>query len=142
MDKTSRSVEQVLTEAGVSPTPVRILVWKCLEEAEGPLSMAGIEEKLESVDKSTISRTLSTFRRHNLLHHFYDGSGSLKYELCHSHDHQKENDTHVHFRCEVCGETKCITQIPVPLVALPEGYEFHSVNYVITGICKDCYRQK
>lgn len=131
-------IARLLKERGVAATPIRLLVYKCLKESPGPLSLSEMEVKLDSVDKSTISRTLATFRENHLLHSFNDGSGSMKYELCKSQDHSLEEDTHVHFRCEKCGTTKCLPEIKIPAVSLPPGYLKHDSNYIITGICGDC----
>lgn len=131
------SIENKIREAGIVPTPVRILVARCLEQAESPLSLTDLETLLESVDKSTISRTLSAFRKCHLVHSFNDGSGSVKYEICRSPE-SFGDDMHVHFRCEVCGKTECLNSLKIPLVEVPEGYSVLSVNYVISGICNTC----
>ena len=126
-----------LEQNGIMPTPVRILVFKCLENASSPLSLTDIETIIESVDKSTVSRTLTTFKEHHIVHSFNDGSGSVKYELCKS-PHNYDEDLHVHFRCEKCGKTLCLSSIKIPDVILPPGFEMHSSNFVISGICDLC----
>lgn len=124
--------------AGITPTPVRILVFRCLQQATGPLSLSDLENNLESVDKSTISRTLNIFKDHHLIHSFNDGSGSTKYELCHSSRGDGHDDLHVHFRCERCGQTICLQDIVIPEISLPEGFISHDVSYLVKGICKNC----
>lgn len=136
-----KDIEDNLQHSGITPTPVRILVYRCLKKASSPLSLSDIETKLDSVDKSTISRTLSTFREHHLLHSFNDGSGSMKYELCNSHNEGLHDDMHVHFRCEKCGVTTCLTSIGIPQVTLPEGYQAHEISYIISGLCSTCSKQ-
>lgn len=133
-------IAKYLESFGISPTPVRMLVYDCLKKRNKPMSLSDLEVELESVDKSTISRTLATFRGHHLVHTFSDGSGKMKYELCLSPEKDKEEDTHVHFRCEKCGETFCMTTISIPEVQLPAGFVMHECNYIITGICPDCRR--
>ena len=133
-----KDAEIILKESGITPTPVRILVYRCLLNASSPLSLSDIEICLDTVDKSTISRSLALFRERQLLHAFTDGSGSMKYEVCTSHDHHHEDDMHVHFRCEKCGQTFCLTHLGIPQVTLPEGFVMHEINYIISGICKDC----
>lgn len=135
-----KDVKDFLKEAGVTPTPVRILVYKCLSQTDMPLSLGDLESLLESVDKSTVSRTLSTFRDHHLIHSFNDGSGSVKYEICRSHNHDHHNDLHVHFRCEKCGMTICLPDVKIPDVDLPSGFVMHEANYVVSGICVDCLK--
>ena len=131
-------IEKFLKEKGITPTPVRILLYNSLKNSLSPVSLTELEISLESIDKSTISRTLNTFKSHHLIHSFSDGSGSVKYELCLSEQHEKDNDQHVHFRCEKCGKTICFSDIKIPKVELPENYKIHECNYIISGICCEC----
>lgn len=131
-------METLLKERGIRPTAVRLLVARLLSQSESPLSLADIEEKLDTAPKSTIFRTLTLFQVHNLVHSIEDGSGSLKYELCHSHGHDSANDMHTHFFCEKCQRTYCFKQIQIPAIELPEGFTMHSVNYIVKGICDKC----
>lgn len=133
-----KEIEEFLISVNVNPTPVRILVYKTLKSSSFPMSLADIEESLESVDKSSISRTLSTFRNHDLIHSFNDGSGSMKYEICHDRSGHTHDDLHVHFRCEICGKTICLTSIKVPPVKLPKGFKAKETNYLIQGTCANC----
>ena len=133
-------MEEILASRGVMPTPVRKLVYRCLENSEFPLSLSDLESMLDTVDKSTISRTLSTFKDHQILHSFTDGSGSVKYELCFSQGEKLHDDLHVHFRCKKCGHTNCLPEISIPIVKLPIGYIVNEVSYIITGICNECSR--
>ena len=133
-------ISEYLINKGIKPTAIRILVYRCLNLATGPLSLSDIELKLVSVDKSTISRTLSIFKRHNVIHAFNDGSGSVKYELIRNDNGDKEGEYHVHFRCEKCGKTECLSSINIPEVELPEGYKVKDITYMVTGTCKECSR--
>lgn len=135
-------IEKILREAGVTATPVRKLVYKCISESDRPLSLSDIEISLDSVDKSSISRTLSLFRDNQLVHSFNDGSGSMKYEICKSVDSEKEMDMHVHFHCEKCGRTICFTEMRIPDVKLPEGYVITKKNYIISGLCSHCAEKR
>lgn len=133
-----KEIEAILQSKGVMPTPVRKLVYKSLKEAGAPRSLSDLESLLDTVDKSTISRTLATFKEHHLIHSFSDGSNSVKYELCSSSHSMNHDDFHVHFRCEKCGETICLPQVSIPEVELPQGFDVKEVNYVITGTCSKC----
>lgn len=130
-------IEERLREAGISATPVRILVFRCLLESDVPLSLIEIEEKLETVERSTVSRTLNTFRNKHLIHSINDGSGSVKHEICHA-EHHSVADLHVHFRCNKCGKTICLHEMAIPRVKLPEGYLEESAEYIISGTCNKC----
>ena len=91
--------EELLQTAGIKPTPARIMIIKAMSSADHPLSMAEIGDRLETVDKSVISRTLALFKSRDLIHVIQDGSDSVRYELCLScsHDAALDDDLHVHF---------------------------------------------
>ena len=66
----------------IKPTAMRLLILRTMMEMRRAVSMADLEEKLDTVDKSTIFRTLTLFLSHHLIHGVDDGSGSLKYAVC------------------------------------------------------------
>ena len=127
---------------GVKPTPNRMLVARALASSLHPLSLSELGERIQTIDKSCIFRVLVLFKNSRLVHVIEDGSGGVKYELCHSHDVDSDDDTHAHFHCEQCGRTFCLDHAPVPLLDLPEGYEMHSVNYLVRGICPECRERR
>ena len=127
----------LMQEHGVKPTANRILILKTLLQAGRPLSLTEIETALESVDKSIISRTLAAFREHHLLHTL-SGEDYVRYEVCHCADEEEDSDRHVHFHCEVCGQTFCLEDLPVPAVQLPDGYSVENVEYMAHGVCPAC----
>ena len=131
-------VEKFLENGGVRITPVRILVTRVISAAAGPLSSLEIERELRTVDRSSISRTLALFAEKGLVHSVDDGSGSVKYELCHHCGEEHDDDLHPHFHCLRCGRTFCLENEAIPPVVLPEGFAAESVNYVVKGFCPDC----
>ena len=126
------------TSHGVKPTAIRRLVYRELGKVSHPLSLRDMEERLVTMDKSTIFRALSLLLQHHLIHGIEDGSGSLKYELCHGHDECTPDDQHTHFFCECCHRTFCLPSIPVPQVELPQGFRVNTINYIVKGICPQC----
>ena len=138
----NQEIENKLQQVGVAPTSVRILVYKMLDSSDKPVSLSDIEMVLDTVDKSTISRTLSTFKENHLVHSINDGSGSMKYELCRSHGNGLHDDLHLHFRCIECGKTICLNELRIPEIELPSGYTMIEKSYVVTGICACCNKGK
>ena len=128
----------VMLEHGIRPTANRILLVRALAEAKHPLTMTELEDLVDSIDKSNVFRTLSLFREHHLVHVMEDGADAVRYELCLSHDDEHDDDVHAHFYCERCGKTYCLNDIPIPTVALPEGYRMTTINYLVKGICPKC----
>jgi Fur family ferric uptake transcriptional regulator len=123
---------------GIKPTSTRLLILKAMMRGDETISMPEIEKSLVTVDKSTISRTISIFLLHHLIHCIDDGSGSLKYAVCGDDCSCSVDDEHTHFYCEKCKRTFCLKQIHVPVVPLPEGFLLNSVNYVLKGLCPEC----
>ncbi|MDE7072537.1 MAG: transcriptional repressor [Bacteroidales bacterium] len=124
-------IEARLEQKGVKPTAIRKLVFKALLSATEPLSLAQLELALETVDKSTIFRTVTLFLEHHLVHAFEDGSGSLKYEICQNPYGCSVEDMHIHFYCRNCQKTYCLPSAHIPAITLPEGFVAESVNYTI-----------
>lgn len=137
----SLSSIEILKKWGVNPTPVRILVYTALRDSFSPLSLTDLEERLETVDRSSISRTLNLFKAEGLVHFFDDSSGSVKYEICSDPAHRHHDDTHVHFHCTSCGKTICLHSIAIPIVELPEGFSSEKINYIVTGQCDKCSKE-
>ena len=132
--------EQLLEAHGIKPTANRIIIAKALHHAEDALSMKELEYSILSLDKSSIFRVLTLFREHHLVHAIEGGDGSVRYELCMSHDEVLDDDEHVHFFCEQCRRTICLHDTPRPQVDLPAGFEQHSANFLVRGLCPSCSR--
>ena len=135
----SAECEMLLASHDIKPTANRIVVARTLAAAERPMSLTELEYKILSIDKSGVFRALTLFREHHLVHVIEDGGDGVRYELCHSHDgHAEDDDQHVHFYCERCHRTFCLTDMPIPTVILPAGYELHDINYMAKGLCPEC----
>lgn len=138
----SNECTAILEKAGIKPTSVRILVYKAVMDIEESFSLADIEMKLLSVDRSSIFRALTLFAKHHLLHSFEDGSGSQKYCICHNHGNCKPDEWHCHFYCEQCKKTYCLEDDVIPPINLPKGFVPHEMNYIIKGVCDKCSARK
>ena len=136
MDKST--VIQLLEEHNIKPTANRIVVVEALASSMLPQSLAELERRIQTIDKSNIFRALTLFREQHLIHAIEGGNDGTRYELCHSHSEDHDDDQHPHFYCEVCQQTYCLDGVEVPQVAVPQGFEIHSVNYMIKGICPHC----
>ena len=128
----------LLEEHGIKPTANRIVVAKALASSMNPQSLAELERKIVTIDKSNVFRALTLFKEHHLVHTIEGGSDGTKYELCHSHSHEHDDDQHPHFFCEVCQQTYCLEGMEMPALELPEGFEAHTANYIIKGVCPHC----
>lgn len=130
------NLEELLERHGVKPTANRLLIARALEEARRPLSMMELEELLETIDKSNVFRALMAFKEAHLVHAL-EGD-PVRYELCHSHHEDHDDDLHVHFLCVKCHKTYCLDHTPIPSVEAPEGYRVQEASYLLKGICPQC----
>lgn len=129
---------RILEDRGIKPTSIRLLVIKAMSDFDRAFSLPDLESVLESVDKSTISRTIHLFRHNLLIHSFDDGSGAVKYSVCASSCNCRINDLHAHFYCNYCKQSFCLENVTIPGFELPEGIEIESVNLVLKGFCGKC----
>ncbi|MCR4772813.1 MAG: transcriptional repressor [Prevotella sp.] len=131
-----------LEHRGIRPTATRLLVLREMMRGDEAVSLPELMQFLPTVDKSTISRALTLFLLHRLVHVIDDGSGALKYSVCADDCDCSIEYEHTHFYCESCGRTFCLRGIAAPVVDLPDGFVMHDVNYVIKGLCPECAYKK
>lgn len=134
----TRQCEEKLKRKGIKPTANRILILYAMQTAARAVSLSELESMLDTIDKSSIFRTLTLFLKRQLIHAIEDGSGSLKYEVCDGGEKCSLSDMHIHFYCEICHRTFCFRTIDIPLVDLPEGFSARSINYMVKGVCEEC----
>lgn len=131
----------MLEEHGIKPTANRIVVLKALCASIQPQSLAELERRILTIDKSNVFRALTLFREHHLVHAIEGGSDGTRYELCHSHSQEHDDDQHPHFYCEECQQTYCLDHLEMPSFDLPEGFEMHTINCMVKGICPHCRKK-
>ncbi|MBR9832381.1 transcriptional repressor [bacterium] len=131
-------LENKLTAKNIQPTAMRLLVLKQLVESKSAISLSELENSFESADKVTLYRTLKTFEKKKLIHSIDDGSKAVKYALCEENCECAPQDQHVHFHCEKCEETYCLTNTKIPSLNIPVAFQANSVNMVYKGVCSNC----
>lgn len=136
----SMNTIDILENAGIRATPNRILILRTLMESTSPLSMNDLERILDPMEKSSIFRVLAILLDHHLVHGMEDGRGIAMYEFCNSEHDGEDNDMHAHFYCEKCRKVYCLESVPTPVPPMPEGFEIHSINYMLKGVCAACSR--
>lgn len=133
-------IEKRLEARGIRPTAVRNLIFDAMVTHPQAFSLADMEQKLDTVDKSTLFRTITLFHDKLLIHQIDDGSGSMKYSVCSMDCMCSLQDLHVHFYCNSCEHTYCLESISIPKVQLPQDFLLQSVNFVFKGLCDKCSR--
>ena len=129
--------EHILQESGIRPTAIRLMVLKEIIEHDRAFTLADMEHRMVTIDRSTLFRTLMLFVEHKLLHEIDNGSGSKLFCRCDCHHHH-HHTPHIHFTCTSCGETFCIKDIDMAVIPHPAGYEVNEINLVMKGLCPKC----
>ncbi|QED37175.1 transcriptional repressor [Antarcticibacterium arcticum] len=123
----------------IRPTAMRLLVLNRFTDSEVALSIGELEKDFQNSERSTLFRTIKTFEEKGIVHKIEDGTGVIKYSLCQENcECEIDNDLHLHFHCNSCDETVCLTEQKIPHITLPAGFEAIDANLVITGICSKC----
>ena len=132
-------IEKTLENKGVRPTAMRMLIYKYLAQKEVAITLTDIEKAFVKADRTTLFRTLKTFEKKGIVHQIDDGTGVQKYALCEPGCNcDLEQDLHLHFHCNNCDDTVCLTDHKIPHINLPQGFITENANLVLKGICDKC----
>ena len=135
MDK----IESVLIKHQIRPTAIRLLMYNFLQEKKVAVTLNDIESGFDKSERTTLYRTIKTFEKKGLVHQIDDGTGVAKYALDDSTSSSSNmQDLHLHFHCNKCNETVCLTDHKIPHISLPKGYISKDMNLVIKGVCDKC----
>lgn len=130
--------KKVLKLHSLRITDCRIDVLELFYNNNHALSMKDLESYLEDYDKVTLYRTINSFVEKGVLHRIPDKSGLARFGLCTEVcTPEKHHHDHVHFKCNICGHTNCLSDFQVPIVDLP-GYDISDSTLIINGICRQC----
>lgn len=130
--------DKQLTSRNIKPTAMRQLILKAFIESKAAMALSDLEKKFEKADRSTLYRTLKTFKDNKLIHSVDDGTGSVKYALCFETCECKPEDLHMHFFCQKCKQTFCLNEVTIPVIKLPCNFKLDSVNVIANGVCENC----
>jgi Fur family transcriptional regulator, ferric uptake regulator len=132
-------IEKLLEANDIRVTAMRLLIYKFLAENEVAVALSDIENAFYKADRTTLYRTIKKFEAKGIVHQIDDGSGITKYALCEENCNCEINtDLHLHFHCNNCNETVCLTDHKIPQIKVPDGFVSENVNLVIKGICDKC----
>jgi Fur family ferric uptake transcriptional regulator len=118
---------------------MRLMTYKRLAELNVAISLGDLEKDFKVSERSTLFRTMKAFEEKSIVHQIEDGTGVIKYALCEENcECEVGNDLHLHFHCNNCNETVCLTEHKIPHISLPDGYITEDINLVVKGICEKC----
>ena len=134
-----KDIEKLFASKDLRVTAMRLLIYKFLAEKEVAVTLSVIENAFEKADRTTLYRTIKTFEEKDIVHQIDDGTGITKYALCEQGcSCDIKTDLHLHFHCNNCNETICLTNHKIPQIKVPDGFVSENVNLVVKGICDKC----
>lgn len=136
------TIEQILESKNIRVTAMRLLIYKFLAENQVAATLSDVENAFEKADRTTLYRTVKTFVERDIVHQIDDGTGIVKYALCEQNcSCEIETDLHLHFHCNNCNETVCLTEHKIPKIKVPDGFISENINLVVKGVCDKCSGQ-
>lgn len=133
-------IDYILKRNQLSVTGSRKKILELFLASSGALAHGDIEKKTgEKFDRVTVYRTLQTFLEKGIIHTIPTADNSIRYALCKGDCTQDaHHDNHIHFVCSSCGNTICLSDVSIPEVKLPKGFQPLEFQMVVNGICKEC----
>ncbi len=132
-------IDYLLKSRKLAATAIRRQVLAMLARPGCALTSKEIETELgEVADRVTIYRTLKVLCEHHILHKIVMDQQEVKYKLI---DQQKGSD-HPHFYCASCHLLMCLSPQVINKKLVPEGFQVHSTQVVMEGICLECSKHK
>jgi len=131
---------ETLQKAGIAGTPQRMAVLKVLQNAAGPLSVGVIRDQLETrtrINKVTIYRIISLFKRQGLIRDVLSVGGAVYFEMA-----TADHPVHPHFNCKSCGALNCLTPLTFSqarqFIDSRDNYSVDHIEINISGLCNGC----
>ena len=134
-----KDIEKLFASKDLRVTAMRLLIYRFLADKKSAVTLSNIENAFEKADRTTLYRTIKTFEEKDIVHQIDDGTGITKYALCEKGCNcDIKTDLHLHFHCNNCNETICLTNHKIPQIKVPDGFVSENVNLVVKGICDKC----
>ena len=139
MAGSSERVPDLLRQSGLRCTLQRASVLRVLVRAGRPMSHGQLTEKLGAgeIDRVTLYRTLTALQDAGLVHRV-QGKDAVWHFCAHSPDATGCPGNHPHFLCTRCGGMRCLSDQPLPWVAIGKGEKVTGKQLVVYGRCSAC----
>lgn len=132
----SVKLRKTLQDNGHSITRARLKTFEALVAAHQPLTVVELAERLVSVDKVSVYRSIHLFESIGVIHKVWTGFKS-KVELS-----EVFSAHHHHFSCILCGHTENITSLALEnnLHSIEAEYGFELIQHSVelSGYCMKC----
>lgn len=128
----------LLKEKNIKITAARKIILSILEQADEAVTAESVYEKCmhigDSINLSTVYRTLETFEEKGIVKKFNLGDNRYSYSIIHDeHKHIVECNM-----CHKCVEVECPMQVFEEIIKNETGFTVMEHDFHIKGICKQC----
>jgi len=132
--------EEVLKSYHLSHTQVRSEIIRILLQSALALSVSEIRQRFQTpCDRVTLYRNLKTFTQKGIIHQIFIDNQDSKYVLPENIiKPEMEYNEHPHFKCVRCNSVRCLNDLSIGSLSLPEGYRKLETNVVVFGLCNEC----
>jgi Fur family ferric uptake transcriptional regulator len=141
-----KQIKQLLKPHGLKLTLPRLKLLEIFLSNDKAVTHSELLRLTEDTfDRVTIYRTLKSFEDLGIIHRIVGAHSSPNYALsgaagkAKTDDHQNQ---HLHFSCIKCNSVYCLDDYLVPAITLPSIYEVHSLNMIVTGVCRQCQQDQ
>jgi len=136
-----KEIKTMLKKHGLKLTPPRLKVLEVLISADRAVTYSEIlEANGKTVDRVTVYRTLKILEDIGLIHRIMGAGDVPVYAPSTGKDNARQTGfkAHLHFYCTKCQGVFCLDDHAMPSVILPEAYQVHAINLILTGQCRVC----
>jgi Fur family peroxide stress response transcriptional regulator len=133
-----KKYEEILKKHGIRPTFQRLTILKLIYERKEHPSADEIYELLKNttpaISRATVFNTVNLLSEKGVIEEIIT-PGAIRYDYFYNEHH--------HFYCEKCGKVFDIEEnLPdIPKIEYIEGHKITKIQYLLTGICKDCLKK-
>ena len=132
-------IKQAIRSAGLRATPARVLTLQMLREATAPKTHADVAAILceSGIDKATAFRNLNDMTDAGLLRRTELGDHVYRFEEVRTGE--REDDSHPHFLCVVCGTVSCLDSVKLTASSQRASEKVGEVTEILLrGRCNAC----
>ncbi|MEW6443331.1 MAG: transcriptional repressor [bacterium] len=129
---------QILHEAGLKATELRIRVLHVLLDARQPLAHREVVEQAgrRGLDRVSVYRALQAFVAKGIAHRVLGEDRVGRFALC---DRKTAHPVHPHFVCRSCGKIVCLKKVRMPPVTREKlGHRIEEQFWTMRGVCSAC----
>ncbi|MGY5351235.1 Fur family transcriptional regulator [Wenyingzhuangia sp. IMCC45533] len=131
-------IKELLKDRGLKVTAKRVELLNIVIAQSSAIPRSELQRKLSKIDRVTLYRTLNSLLDSGIIHIAHTSNDDVYYAMCKHHcNSEKHIHKHLHFKCTVCNDVKCVETFEEINIKLP-NFSVEDVNIEVTGVCDVC----